>query len=171
MDLYQQQLVELNAAHTMLLADQEQLAALLGAPPNPQGPLSEDLLLLKKGLDLRLLEFQEDCRRIQKTEKMLQRQLDELSLGYDAMVLEAQGFAESKLMGQVKELKKIIYLLQTELDALHFQRDVYADEAKRLRGVCRYGDWIQDGLADPLKQPELTPRTLHQKYSGAPVEH
>ncbi|OEH76715.1 hypothetical protein cyc_08769 [Cyclospora cayetanensis] len=159
----------------MLLTDQEQLAAMLApyvdSDGHPVVPLSDDLLFIKRGLDLRLLEFQEDCRRIQKTENTLQRQLDELSLGYDAMVLEAQGFAESKLMGQVKDLKKIVTLLQLELDELRFQRDVYADEAKRLRGVCRYGNWIQDGGLAILSIRQALGHELDNQFFICTPEH
>lgn len=88
-----------------------------------KGPVNEDVLFFKRGLDLRLMEFDEDCRRIkvglgnlsnglscfavlnkgeciddncmnvklQITEQTLQRRLDDLALGYDAMVMEAHG--------------------------------------------------------------------------------
>ena len=49
--------------------DQGQLARLLAPYLDSDGrpllPLNEDLLLLKRGIDLRLLEFEEDCKRIQ----------------------------------------------------------------------------------------------------------
>uniref|UniRef100_A0A0G4EYF9 Uncharacterized protein n=1 Tax=Chromera velia CCMP2878 TaxID=1169474 RepID=A0A0G4EYF9_9ALVE len=170
-DLYQQQLAELNAAHSLLLEDQEKLAGLLAPYITPDGrviaPPDESVLFLKQGLDLRLLEFEEDCRRIQQTERRLQRKIEESTLNYESMVVEAQGFAESKLLQQVKDQQKIIQLQQRELDELRFQRDVYADETKRLRQLCRYGDWVMDGVGAGYRSPKGSPRgpaggqTLH----------
>lgn len=175
----------------MSQSDQERFAAMLAPFVDPDGrpvlPLNDDLLFIKRGLDLRLLEFEEDCRRIQastnpgylyaavsaflslylsyslcflvarpaaataaafmlvwalsdarvgsaamvaaadasrrfhgfvvvpfwlflqKTEKTLQRQLDELSLGYDAMVLEAQGVFRPAPSDEEKEIELTLF--------------------------------------------------------------
>ncbi|KAL8275494.1 hypothetical protein Esti_000445 [Eimeria stiedai] len=153
MDLYQQQLVEISAAHSLLLVDQERLAALLAPFVDASGaavlPLDENLLFMKRDAAASVTPS---------------------AFAAAAVLGVGAGFAESRLMGQVKDLRKVVNLLQFELDELRFQRDVYADEARRLRGVCRYGSWVQDGLADPLTPRKMSPRTLHQKYSGAPVQ-
>nr|CAJ20421.1 hypothetical protein TgIa.1690 [Toxoplasma gondii RH] len=149
-DLYQQQLAEITAEHSLLLEDQAKLAAFiepyLDEDGRVIGEFDETLLLFKQGLDLRLLEYEEDCRRIQQTERRLQRHIDDICLRYDSMVMEAQGYAESRLLGQVKDLQRVIWILHSELDELRFQRDIFADETKRLRGICRFGHWIQDAL-------------------------
>ncbi|EPR57628.1 hypothetical protein TGME49_293550 [Toxoplasma gondii ME49] len=146
---YQQQLAEITAEHSLLLEDQAKLAAFiepyLDEDGRVIGEFDETLLLFKQGLDLRLLEYEEDCRRIQQTERRLQRHIDDICLRYDSMVMEAQGYAESRLLGQVKDLQRVIWILHSELDELRFQRDIFADETKRLRGICRFGHWIQDG--------------------------
>jgi hypothetical protein len=43
-----------------------------------QGQPDSRVLLFKQGLDLRLAEFQEDCRRIQRVEQRLQRKIEGL---------------------------------------------------------------------------------------------
>jgi len=80
-DLYQQQLAELNACHSLLTVDQERLAAMLAPYVNSHGELvmeapDPDVMLFKDGLDLRLKEFEEDCKRIQATEAKLQRKIE-----------------------------------------------------------------------------------------------
>jgi hypothetical protein len=55
--------------HTHVQEDQEKVAAMLAPYIAPDGrviaPPDDDVLFLKQGLDLRLQEFEEDCRRIQ----------------------------------------------------------------------------------------------------------
>merc|ERR1711862_744438 len=90
-ELYQQQLAELNACHSLLTVDQERLAAMLAPFVNSSGELvmqapDPDVLLFKDGLDLRLKEFQEDCRRIQKTEERLQELIDTATSDYEHAV-------------------------------------------------------------------------------------
>ena len=94
-DLYQQQLAELNACHSLLLADQERLAGLLAPHMTPSGQVSPEalqqldpmILVFKEGLDLRLNEFQEDCRRIQATERRLQRKIEKAAAEYESNFL------------------------------------------------------------------------------------
>merc|ERR1719229_370329 len=73
-DKYQQQLAELNACHSLLIVDQERLAGMLAPYVNQHGALvmeapDPDVLLFKRGLDLRLVQFEEDCKRIAATER------------------------------------------------------------------------------------------------------
>ncbi|CBZ49551.1 conserved hypothetical protein [Neospora caninum Liverpool] len=158
-DLYQQQLAEITAEHSLLLEDQAKLAAFIAPYLDEEGRVvgefDDTLLLFKQGLDLRLLEYEEDCRRIQQTERRLQRHIDDICLSYDSMVMEAQGYAESRLLGQVKELQRVIWILHSELDELRFQRDIFADETKRLRGICRFGHWIQDVSGFQARGPSV----------------
>ncbi|PHJ25026.1 rna-binding protein [Cystoisospora suis] len=168
-DLYQQQLAEINAEHSLLLEDQAKLAAFiapyLDSDGRVIGEFDDTVLLFKQGLDLRLLEYEEDCRRIQQTERRLQRKIDDVCLRYESMVMEAHGFAESRLLGQVKDLQRVIWLLHSELDELRFQRDIYADETKRLRGICRFGHWIEDGYGIPDREDIASDeRNLHRRH-------
>merc|ERR1719203_1103575 len=76
-DLYQQQLAELNACHSLLTVDQERLAGMLAPYMDSNGKLVMDrpdpnVMLFKQGLDLRLKEFEEDCKRIKRTEEQLE---------------------------------------------------------------------------------------------------
>eukprot|EP00918_Siedleckia_nematoides_P041298 GHVU01089672.1.p1 GENE.GHVU01089672.1~~GHVU01089672.1.p1 ORF type:complete len:460 (-),score=131.73 GHVU01089672.1:683-2062(-) len=147
------------------------MARLLEPYLNKDGSLvatpDERILLFKQGLDLRMVELDEDCRRIQQTERRLQRKIDECTLTYETMVFDAQGFAESRLMKQIQEQQRVITLQQRELDELRFQRDLYADETTRLRGICRYGNWDHLGPGIVPRSPPQTPRTLHEHYSAA----
>eukprot|EP00435_Cladocopium_sp_Y103_P041418 s2166_g11.t1 len=87
-DLYQSQLAELNACHSLLTVDQERLATMLAPYVNASGELvmeapDPDVMLFKQGLDLRLKEFEEDCKRIQQTEQKLQDQIDSAASDYE----------------------------------------------------------------------------------------
>eukprot|EP00916_Digyalum_oweni_P020806 GHVL01034667.1.p1 GENE.GHVL01034667.1~~GHVL01034667.1.p1 ORF type:complete len:260 (-),score=53.39 GHVL01034667.1:89-868(-) len=164
-DLYQQQLAELHAEHSLLLNDQERLAGALAPFIMPNGqivaPLDSDLILFKQGLDLRLTEFEEDCGRIQQTERRLQRKIEECTINYESQLMEAQGFAESRLLATIKDQQKIIELLTREVDEMRSQRDLYCSETKRLRKVCRYGDWTLDGYGSGYQECVDSPRNLH----------
>ena len=49
------------------------------------------LIITLQGLDLRLAEYEEDCRRIQRTERKLQRRIEECTLTYETSLIDAKG--------------------------------------------------------------------------------
>ncbi|CAK0865486.1 unnamed protein product, partial [Prorocentrum cordatum] len=84
-DQYQEQLADLNAAHSLLQVDQQRLAEMLyvDSSGGVTGMLSEDVRLFKDGLDFRLQEFEESCARIQDLERRLQEKIDEATTDYE----------------------------------------------------------------------------------------
>ncbi|XP_053991825.1 uncharacterized protein LOC128883469 isoform X2 [Hylaeus volcanicus] len=172
-DLYQQQLAELASTHTLLMNDQKAFATAMEPFVEKDGtfrvPPDEKWIFIKRGLDLRLLEFEEDCRRIQQTERHLQRKIDDCTLTYETSLIEARGYAETRLIEQIQEQQKLIEYQQHELDELRFQRDLYSDETSRLRQICRFGTYSRPSPAEVAvnrveRIPLPTRRTLHKQY-------
>jgi hypothetical protein len=141
-DLYQQQLAELNACHTILIGDQQLLAQMLapfldpaGKLPSPQ-QIDPKILLFKDGLDLRISEFQEDCKRIQQTERRLQRKIEQAALDYEQQFLSSSSLVDQRVLKKIKEQQRVIQVQQSELDQTRFERDTLKEENKRLREIC-----------------------------------
>lgn len=137
-DLYQQQLAELNACHSLLTVDQERLATMLAPYVNSAGELGmdapdPDVLLFKQGLDLRLLEFEEDCKRIEATESKLQKKIDEATTGYEQAVQGISMTTDSRIYKRLREQQRLIELQQAEIDQIRFEKELLADETQRLR--------------------------------------
>ena len=143
-DLYQQQLSELNACHSLLLADQERLATLLAPHITPSGQISPEalqqldpmVLVFKEGLDLRLNEFQEDCRRIQATERRLQRKIEQAAADYEANFLATSGLADARILKRLREQQRLIQIQQQELDQARFEKELLEGENNRLKVLC-----------------------------------
>merc|ERR1719379_3228892 len=141
-DLYQQQLSELSACHSLLQTDQERLAEMLAPYVSADGRLSMNqpdpkVILFKQGLDLRMKEFEDDCRRIQKTERRLQSKIDEATVGFESQFAEASGLADKRVLKRINEQQRIIEAQQIEMDQLRFERDVLKDETRRLQALAR----------------------------------
>jgi hypothetical protein len=141
-DLYQQQLSELSACHSLLQTDQERLAEMLAPYVSSDGRLSMNqpdpkVILFKQGLDLRMKEFEDDCRRIQKTERRLQSKIDEATVGFESQFAEASGLADKRVLKRISEQQRIIEAQQIEMDQLRFERDVLKDETRRLQALAR----------------------------------
>ena len=147
-ELYQGQLAELNACHSLLLADQERLAAMLAPHMTPSGQIDPSavaaldprVLLFKEGLDLRLAEFQEDCKRIQATEKRLQRRIELAAADYEANFLATSGLADARILKRLKEQQRLIQIQQAELDQVRFEKELLEGENNRLKVMCVTGD-------------------------------
>ena len=168
--LYQQQLAELSACHSLLLADQERLAAMLAPHLSPQGSIDPStlptldprILLFKDGLDLRMQEFQEDCKRLQTTEKRLQRKIEQAAADYEGAFLASAGLADARVLKRLKEQQRVIAVQQAELDQVRFEKEVLEGENNRLKVLCvQGGDWTGE------KQPEFFDRpNLHIVAEG-----
>lgn len=143
-DLYQAQLVELQAAHSLLLADQERLAELLAPYITPAGSIAPEslpqldpkVLLFKEGLDLRVAEFQEDCKRIQATERRLQGKIEKAAEEYERNFLQSSGLVDARVLKRVREQQRVIQVQQGELDQLRFEKEVLEAENRRLKEMC-----------------------------------
>lgn len=72
-------------------------------------PLNHEVPIISiQGLDFRLQEFEEDCRRLQKTERRLQRMIDQCTLSFETSLVEAKGYADTRLVEQVNEQQRLI---------------------------------------------------------------
>jgi hypothetical protein len=166
-DLYQQQLAELSACHSLLQTDQERLAEMLAPYVSSDGRLSMNqpdpkVILFKQGLDLRMKEFEDDCRRIQKTERRLQSKIDEATVGFESQFAEASGLADKRVLKRISEQQRIIEAQQIEMDQLRFERDVLKDETRRLQALARQ---------EPPKYSQVFNRGGGEDTGGIPDLH
>eukprot|EP00418_Pyrodinium_bahamense_P064556 CAMPEP_0179101452 /NCGR_PEP_ID=MMETSP0796-20121207/46907_1 /TAXON_ID=73915 /ORGANISM="Pyrodinium bahamense, Strain pbaha01" /LENGTH=208 /DNA_ID=CAMNT_0020799303 /DNA_START=148 /DNA_END=774 /DNA_ORIENTATION=+ len=140
-DLYQQQLAELNACHSLLTADQERLASMLAPYMDARGELvmskpDPDVLLFKEGLDLRLREFEEDCKRIKRTEGALQERIDQAAVDYERAVHSIAMSSDSRVFRRLREQQQLIDLQQQEIDQVRYEKELLQEETQRLRALA-----------------------------------
>mmetsp|Transcript_12682 Transcript_12682/g.17884 ORF Transcript_12682/g.17884 Transcript_12682/m.17884 type:complete len:227 (-) Transcript_12682:90-770(-) len=141
-DLYQSQLAELNACHSLLTVDQERLATMLAPYVNASGELvmeapDPDVMLFKHGLDLRLKEFEEDCKRIQQTEQKLQEKIDSAASDYEQAIHGMATATDARIFKRLREQQRQIELQQQEIDQIRFEKEILQEETKRLREISR----------------------------------
>eukprot|EP00913_Durusdinium_trenchii_P016800 g15790.t1 len=160
-DLYQSQLAELNACHSLLTVDQERLATMLAPYVNASGELvmeapDPDVMLFKQGLDLRLKEFEEDCKRIQQTEQKLQDKIDSAASDYEQAIHGMATATDARIFKRLREQQRQIELQQQdlilcliistyrltqqplkEIDQIRFEKEILQEETKRLREISR----------------------------------
>uniref|UniRef100_A0A7S2HWX8 Uncharacterized protein n=1 Tax=Zooxanthella nutricula TaxID=1333877 RepID=A0A7S2HWX8_9DINO len=156
-DRYQQQLAELNACHSLLTVDQERLASMLAPYVNARGLLvmeapDPDVLLFKQGLDLRLQQFEEDCKLIQATERALQQKIDEAATDYEQAMYGLAMSTDSRIFKRLREQQRQIELQQQEIDQTRFEKEVLQEETRRLRemthrsAVAQYAKKREDDM-------------------------
>mmetsp|Transcript_100076 Transcript_100076/g.173741 ORF Transcript_100076/g.173741 Transcript_100076/m.173741 type:complete len:230 (+) Transcript_100076:47-736(+) len=167
-ELYQQQLAELNACHSLLTVDQERLAGMLSPFVNRSGELvmqapDPDVLLFKEGLDLRLKEFEEDCKRIQKTEERLQSLIDKATAEYEHAVQGIAMSTDSRIFKRLREQQRLVEVQQQEIDQIRFEKEMLAEETKRLREMTSRGRAARQRHA---KEPTEMPR-LHNMFEAS----
>lgn len=169
-DKYQSQLAELNACHSLLMVDQERLAGMLAPYVNAFGQLvmekpDPDVLLFKQGLDLRLAEFEEDCKRIQKTEKELQDKIDEATSDYEQAVHGIAMSADSRVFKRLREQQRLIDLQQQEIDQIRYEKELLQEETKRLRDMAAQGG-VDQRLKRQQKDDMMPLPRLHSAYEA-----
>lgn len=168
-DLYQRQLAELNACHSLLTVDQERLAAMLAPYVNANGELvleqpDPDVMLFKQGLDLRLREFEEDCRRIRRTEEALQERIDRATEDYERQVQGIALSTDSRIFRRLREQQQLIEVQQQEIDQVRYEKELLQEETRRLRELAGRGAAPRPGgfsghPAGP--EPRQPPRLHH----------
>lgn len=139
----QYELGNLSNTHSVLESDMQRLASMLAPymtpagrlnlPDASNGGLDPKILLFKQGLDFRISEYNEDCKRLESVQNRLQRKLEEAAGAYERTFMGASGLADARIIRRLEELQRTIQVQQQELDQARFERDVVADEAKRLR--------------------------------------
>jgi hypothetical protein len=160
-ELYQQQLAELNACHSLLTVDQERLATMLAPFVNNSGELvmqapDPDVLLFKDGLDLRLKEFQEDCRRIQQTEEKLQKLIDKATTEYEHAVQGIAMSTDSRIFKRLREQQRLIEVQQQEIDQIRLEKEVLGEETSRLREMTSRGQAARPRYARAAASDEMS---------------
>ncbi len=135
------ELGNLSSTHSILEQDMQRLASMLAPFMTPagrlnlpeSGQLDPKILLFKQGLDFRISEYNEDCKRLEQVQSRLQRKLEEAAGSYERTFMGVSGLADARIIRRLEELQRVIQVQQQELDQARFERDVVADEAKRLR--------------------------------------
>ena len=149
------ELGSLSSTHSILEADMQRLASMLAPFMTPAGRLNlpeagvdPKVFLFKQGLDFRIAEYNEDCHRLESVQERLQRKLEEAAGSYERTFMGASGLADARIIRRLEELQRVIQIQQSELDQARFERDVVADEAKRLRHM-----FVRAGPAGPAIPP------------------
>ncbi|KFG62873.1 hypothetical protein TGRUB_291650 [Toxoplasma gondii RUB] len=163
---YQAQITALTHAHEEIMRDKVRLERLMEPYVCPKtrelvAEPSEDILLLKKGFDIRLQQFNEDCRKASKLEWIIQRKLVHIEEKEDKWVAThpCQVEATCRALKKVKDQGRLIKILQHELDECLYFNDLYAEQLRKMRNGCSAG--VHAGRPQPTF---YTVRTLHQDF-------
>ncbi|PHJ25614.1 rna-binding protein [Cystoisospora suis] len=167
--IYQEQVAALTEAHEEIMRDKRQLETLLEPYMTPNGQKlaqepSEDILMFKEGLDIRLQQFNEDCNRASRLEWVLQRKLQETS-EKESKALSThpcQVQATCEALKKVKDQERLIKILQHELDEQLYYNDLFAEQLRRMRGESAL---LPSG--PKYTRPYFAVRTLHQDIDGS----
>lgn len=164
-DLYQQQLAELNACHSLLTVDQERLAGMLAPYMDSNGKLVMDrpdpnVMLFKQGLDLRLKEFEEDCKRIRRTEEQLEAKINAATNDFEKAVQGNAMSTDSRIFKRLREQQRLIELQQSEIDQIRYEKELLQDETKKLREMTHRS-----------AATELRGRAQHKEAAAFPSLH
>eukprot|EP00929_Paragymnodinium_shiwhaense_P001631 TRINITY_DN10186_c0_g2_i1.p1 TRINITY_DN10186_c0_g2~~TRINITY_DN10186_c0_g2_i1.p1 ORF type:complete len:312 (+),score=79.99 TRINITY_DN10186_c0_g2_i1:158-1093(+) len=174
-ETYRRMLDIVGAMQALLEMDQESLALLLREAHAAQNPeLDVKVFLLQEGIELRLRELEEECRRLASVELRLQRAIDEAEAECEIEAIREAGLVDPRLLEKLLDQRKVIKLQQEELDQMKFERDVLLDDAARLREDCEAfgeGDEFGDGGLDVFTQSmDAVQAAEHYRDQGSPRE-
>lgn len=169
-DLYQQQLAELNACHSLLTVDQERLAGMLAPYMDSNGKLVMDrpdpnVMLFKSGLDLRLKEFEEDCKRIKRTEEQLEAKINAATSDFEQAVQGNAMSTDSRIFKRLREQQRQIELQQSEIDQIRYEKELLQEETKKLREMTHRSAATELRGRSQAAEPASFP-SLHRMYDG-----
>ena len=162
----QLELGNLSSTHSVLETDMQRLAAMLAPYMTPAGRLNlpesglldPKIMLFKQGLDFRISEYNEDCKRMEQVQGRLQRKLEEAAGSYERTFMGVSGLADARIIRRLEELQRVIQVQQHELDQTRFERDVVSDEARRLRQMfIRTGPVNLAHVAARMQQDPFNP--------------
>lgn len=126
-----------------------------------------DVLLFKQGLDLRLREFEEDCRRIKRTEEALQEKVERATADYERAVQGITLSTDSRIFRRLREQQRLIELQQREIDQARHERELLREETRRLRELAAAPP--RAGRAPRPEEPGGPPRLHHALRADAPA--
>lgn len=136
LEAYHRLLDQLLAAQESIEMDQERMAwgLLQAKQANPPDDfLDMQVFLFLDGLELRIRDFEEGCYKLSLAERRLSRCLDDLESQLELEAVQQSGLVDEVLASRLVEQRRVIQLQQVELDQLHFEHQVLAEEAARLR--------------------------------------
>lgn len=169
-DLYQQQLIELNACHSLLQADQERLSKMLLPYMNSSGQLVMEaadptIIMFKDGLELRLAEFKEDCKRIQQIERRLQAKIEAATAEYEHTVQDVSNVADARILKRLREQQRLIDIQQAEIDQVRHEKNCLQAETQRLRELTKFGHYTEGAVFKRNNQAtERSYPSVHVSY-------
>ena len=118
----QYELGNLSNTHSVLESDMQRLASMLAPfmtpagrlnlPDAASGGLDPKILLFKQGLDFRIAEYNEDCKRLESVQSRLQRKLEEAAGAYERTFMGASGLADARIIRRLEELQRTIQVQQ-----------------------------------------------------------
>ena len=91
------------------------------------------IIMFKDGLELRLAEFKEDCKRIQQVERKLQAKIDSAVSEYEHTVQDVSNIADGRILKRLREQQRLIDLQQAEIDEIRHEKNCLSTETQRLR--------------------------------------
>ncbi|CBZ51247.1 conserved hypothetical protein [Neospora caninum Liverpool] len=168
-ETYQAEVAALTQAHEEIMRDKAHLEKLLEPYMSPDSremvaEPSEEILLLKKGFDIRLQQFNENCKKASKLEWIIQRKLRHVSEKEDKVVVThpCQVQATCRALKKIKDQGRLIKILQHELDECLYFNDLYAEQLRKMRSECTVA------LTEARPQPSFySVRTLHQNFDAS----
>lgn len=119
-----------------LESSQEQLAIMMlkGQQCNPPDEeLDANIFLVKDGIELRMREFHEECRRLAIVERRFQRSVDRAEADLELDAMQASGLIDPKMFDRLLEQRRVMANQQDELDHMNFEKQVLSDDIERLR--------------------------------------
>ena len=176
-EMYRNEVSALTMEHELLLFDLERFQDMSALYRDSEGGFllspPPDLLEIKKGLDLRIEQFKDDCGRSERLQRRLQRQIDKGPPlgggplgGPTAMSPEAVA-ANCLLIKRVRDQKRLISMLQRDLEERLYEQSLMETHLKKLR---RAADHLSISVPPrgPLRGPPEPPPTLHQREKKVP---
>lgn len=143
---------------------------------NAQGGLvmdrpDPDVLLFKQGLDLRLKEFEEDCKRIKRTEEKLQQKIDGATTDYEQVVHGIAMSMDSRIFRRLREQQRLIVLQQQEIDQIRYEKELLQEETKKLREMMnpKGSSTLHLKRSVERTEPERFGRLHHVYHANSPA--
>lgn len=101
------------------------------------------IVMFKDGLELRLSEFKEDCKRVQQIEQRLQEKIEAATTEYEHTVQQVSNVADARILKRLREQQRLIDVQQAEIDQIRHEKNCLQAETRRLRELTRFGHYTE----------------------------
>ncbi|KAL8272200.1 hypothetical protein Esti_003865 [Eimeria stiedai] len=175
--LCRNEVAALSTEHELLLFDLQRLNELTQIYRDKEGRFllspPPEILEAKKGVDLRLEQFKDDCGRCERLQRRLQRLLDRgREAGGSAGFVSSPEAIEAncRLLKKVQDQRRLISMLQRDLDERLYEQSLMEEHLKRLTRAADHLPWGSPGRGPPRGGPREgpLPPTLHQRQKEVP---